>query len=185
MAFFLFFCNGSQWQPLDPFENFWWNLALSLRTVPFILTPSFMFPIAPPMGQSWTLVSTRNFWTVCQNTVKCIKNEVPLDSLDQDEFNTLYDANFRSYRFSAISGFIKNLWKLLLLQFLSSLLQTCQRWSSDQASQNVCHGIPIFELVCPWQPIKFSWKATKQEFGSNLSKSLRYHHQTWYISGRH
>ena len=63
--------------------------------------------LAPPMGQSWTFVSTRNFWTVWL----IFKNEVPLDSLDQDEFNTLYDVIFRLYRFSAISGFIKNLWK--------------------------------------------------------------------------
>ena len=59
------------------------------------------------MGQSWTCVHTRNFWTVWL----IFKNEVPLDSLDQDEFNAPYDVNFRLYRFSAISGFIKNLWK--------------------------------------------------------------------------
>ena len=59
------------------------------------------------MGQSWTCVYTRNFWTVWL----IFKNEVPLDSLDQDEFNAPYDVNFRLYRFSAISGCIKNLWK--------------------------------------------------------------------------
>ena len=67
----------------------------------------YLGTLAPPMGQSWSCVYTRNFWTVCP----IFKNEVPLDSLDQAEFNAHHGVNFRLYRFSAISGFIKNLWK--------------------------------------------------------------------------
>ena len=49
----------------------------------------------------------------------------------------------------------------------------------------VITGIFIFEIVCPVQPIKIINKGSKQEVGSNLKKSLRYQHQTWYIGGRH
>src|SRR4029434_2601808 len=40
----LFLCHWSQWQPLEPYGNFFRNLAHSLRTVPTLLTPSFMSP---------------------------------------------------------------------------------------------------------------------------------------------
>ena len=72
---------------------------------------------------------------------------------------------------------------LLLLQFCSNLLQNYHICSSDQASQKLSNRILIPTTVCPVQPIKIGNKATKQEFGSNLSKSLRYQHQTWYIGG--
>ena len=137
--------------------------------------------LAPPLGQSWTFVSTRNFWTVWL----IFKNEVPLDSLDQDEFNTLYDVKFRLYRFSAISGFIKNLWKhtppTILFQCSPEVADIIVRATFTQALLLSL----IFKTVCLVQPIKIGNKATKQEFGSNLSKSLRYQHHTWYMGGRH
>ena len=68
---------------------------------------SYLGTLAPPMGQSWTCVYTRNIWTACP----IVKNEVPMDSLDQAEFNAHHGVNYRLYRISAISGFIKTLWK--------------------------------------------------------------------------
>ena len=42
----------------------------------------------------------------------------------------------------------KSVFSLLLLQFLSNRLQHCHRWSSDQASQKLFHGVLIFTTVC-------------------------------------
>ena len=68
---------------------------------------SYMGTLAPPLGQSWTCVYTCNFWSAWP----IVKNEVPLDSLDEGEFNAHHGVNLRLYRFSAISGFIKTVWK--------------------------------------------------------------------------
>ena len=131
--------------------------------------------LAPPTGQSWTCVYTRNFWTVWP----IFKNEVLLDSLDQDEFNTPYDVNFRLYRFSAISGFIKNLWKPTPPTiFVQSSLDSAHIIVRATLTVFIKRFL-IFKTVCPVRPIKIGNKATKQEVWSYLSKSLRNQHQTW------
>ena len=92
-----------------------WSKVLKFGTLigdsPVVKCTKFHVPylstLAPPMGQSWTCVYTCNFWSAWL----FVKNEVPLDSLDQGEFNAHHGVNFRLYRFSAISGFIKKLWK--------------------------------------------------------------------------
>ena len=131
--------------------------------------------LAPPTGQSWTCVYTRNFWTVWP----IFKNEVPLDSLGQDEFNTPYDVNFRLYRFSAILNFKKTRFfatpPSILVQSSPELAHIIVRPTLTEVIQRFF----IFKTVCPVQPIKFGSKDTKQEVGSYLSKSLRNQHQTW------
>ena len=87
---------------------------------------------------------------------------------------------FPVYRFSAISGFIKNLWKptspTILVESSSKLPQMIFRPSLTK----VIEGYLIHQTVCPVQPIKFCRKAAKQEVKPYLSSSLRQWHQIWY-----
>ena len=96
----------------------------------------YLSTLAPPMGQSWTCVYTCNFWSAWL----FVKNEVPLDSLDQGEFNAHHGVNFRLYRFSAISGFIKNLWQptppTIFVRSSSNLPDIIFRPSLTKVSEN-------------------------------------------------
>ena len=65
--------------------------------------------LAPPTCQSLKCIKHHNFGPVGPN---CTIG-VPLESLDQDEFNKSYDVILRHMRFSAIFNFIKNLQKAM------------------------------------------------------------------------
>ena len=122
------------------------------------------------------LVFTHNFWTLWP----IFKNEVPLDSLGQDEFNTTM---------TSISGYIDFPQFPVLLKAYSSynFFPIFPRIGTHHRQSNPHSGITfILDFQNRLSGTASGNKATKQEVGSNLCKSLRCQHQTWYMSrGRH
>ena len=126
----IFFSHWSIWQPLEPYGKKLWNL----------FHVSHGGTLAPPTGQSWTCVYMRNLWTVWP----ICKNEVPLDSLDEDKFNTPYDPDFKKTVHSS-----------------PELAQIIVRATLTQ----IIKGFFIFKTVCPVQTIKIgSWVISQQIF---------------------
>jgi len=93
--------------------------------------PRTLNSLAPPTRQSLKSIQLYNSGVVGPTLI----NEVPLESLDQDEFN--YDVNFHLIRFSAILNVIK---KHFRSRRLSDFNGTWHIESSDQASQKLACG---------------------------------------------
>src|SRR4029434_10063759 len=100
-------------------------------------------------------------------------------------FNTPCGVNFRLYRFSVISGFIKKPLKACSSYNFCQMFFKITRDDLLTKLHSLPNRILILATVCPVQPLKFGRKAAKQEVKSYLGKSFRYQHQTWYARGRH